>query len=126
MSDASLVFIAAQTTTGSDKEIVDLAIVAENGTTMFHTAFNPEEIENLPDGYSAGDVAPSPRFRGVALQVLGYLTGPVVAGHNTQLSMKFVNRFLRRSFQEDGYDPEEIVKMMARINLLYVDSLTLA
>lgn len=126
MTDTSLVFVAAQTTTGTDKEIVDLAIVANDGTTLFHTSFNPTDPEKLPDGYTRGDVAPSPRFRGRALQILGYLTKPIVAGHNTQLSMKYVVRFLRKSFQEDGYDSEDITKMMARIDMLYIDAITLA
>ena len=120
------VFVATRTS-GPDEntdEILDIAILAADGSMLFHTAIAPEHINEFPEesGYTRGDLAPSPFFGAIAYQVLDLLAGPVIAGHDTQLSMRFINHWLQEALGED----ELAQTRLARINNLYVDTLTLA
>jgi len=123
-----LVFVAIQTT-GSDVNkdlIVDIAIVAEDGTTVLNTAIAPWNLEGeLPEelGYTKGDLAPSPLFAKLALQILGLLTRPIIAGHNTQFAMRFIDHFLRASFTDAGEDVDEL---MGRLSTKFLDTVTLS
>jgi DNA polymerase III epsilon subunit-like protein len=123
-----LVFIAIQTT-GSDVTedfIVDIAIVAEDGTTVLNTAIAPSKfVGELPEelGYTKGDLAPSPLFEALALQILGLLTRPIIAGHDTQFSMRFLDHFLRESLEEAGEDVDEL---MGRLSTRFLDTVTLS
>jgi hypothetical protein len=101
----SLVYIATLTT-GSDEqehEVIELALLDEDGRTLLHTSFDPRaNYEDLL--YSTADLAPSPRFHMKAIQILGHLTGPVVAGHNTHFHMRFLKRMLRDAIEDERID----------------------
>jgi DNA polymerase III epsilon subunit-like protein len=134
LDDRPLVFVAVHTS-GSDEtvhEVIDLAIVDEDGDSLLHTAIAPQALASAnPDalaenGYSPGEWAPSPLFGAKARQILGHLTGPLVAGYDTQFHMRFLNRLMRSSFEAEELDPEEVDAMMARIYPMYVDAMSLA
>lgn len=125
-SPPPLIFVATRTT-GSDSathEILELALIAENGDIVFNTAFAPENL-HLADpayleaaGYNDGEWAPSPASVPLAKQILGHLTGVAVGGHATLGDMAFVERFLKDQLGDAEVD--------GKLSTLFVDVMTLA
>jgi DNA polymerase III epsilon subunit-like protein len=120
------VFVAVQTSGPheSTDEILDLAIVAPDGSLLLHTAIAPEHLNDLPEDapYTKGDLGPSPFFGAVAYQILDHLADPSIAGHNTQFAMRFINRWLRKALEEDELAQGRLAKM----DTLFFDTVTLA
>lgn len=112
-----LVYIAILTG-GPDEqedEVIDFALLDSDGNILLNTAFKPkDDVEGAV--YTNGDLAPSPRFKGKALQILGHLSGPVVGGYNTQFAMRFVKKLLKDHIEDDP--------RLGRLPDVYVDTAT--
>jgi len=126
MTTQTHVFVATLTS-GPDEntdEILDIAIVAADGSLLLHTAIAPEHLNDLPENapYSQGDLGPSPFFASVAYRILDLLADPDIAGHNTQFSMRFINHWLQETLGEEELAQGRLAKMAN----MYVDTFTLA
>lgn len=128
-----LVFVDTETT-GLDEnkhEIIDIAIVGEDGATIFNTNVKPRHIETADpkaleiNGYNAGEWEPSPYFTDIAERVLDLLSGPVIVGQNVQFDMRFINRELRTALVANGLSEEETAKKMRKVSYHMIDTVTL-
>jgi DNA polymerase-3 subunit epsilon len=134
LKNRPLVFIDIETT-GLDEnkhEILEIAVLGEDGETLLHTAVKPEHIETASpkaleiNGYNPGEWEPSPLFGEIADKVHELLSGPVIAGQNVSFDMRFVNRALRHAFAERGMSEEEVDAKMESVSYHLIDTVTLA
>jgi DNA polymerase-3 subunit epsilon len=112
-------------TTGLDAgkhEIIEIAILRENGATLLHTRVRPQRIEDaVPkaleiNGYHPDVWADAPTFAEIAPGVREVLKGKVMAGHNVGFDMAFIKAELSR------VDPS----LLEGLGYHMVDTVTLA
>ena len=99
-----LIFLDTETT-GLDPEvheILELALVAEDGSVLLHTRVRPERLEQADpralevNGYSAEGWADAPAWADVAPRVAELLRGAVAVGHNVAFDAEMLRAGLKR------------------------------
>ena len=125
LADLPLAFIDVETTglTPSLHEIIDIAIIRRDrdGRRVFATKVRPERIEDASpralevNGYHPGLWANAPFFHEIADDVLAWLDGTVVVGHNVTYDVAMVEGRLIAS----GKPPKWRIRRVDTCTLAY-------
>jgi len=93
-------------TTGLDEnehEILEISIIALDGSVILHTKVKPQNIEAAHpkalevNGYNEADWADAPTWNEIAPKVKEALTDVVLMGQNVSFDMRFINAALKRT-----------------------------
>jgi len=130
----SPVFLAVVTSgpDAGEHEILDVAVVGTDGSTLLHTALLPSRPDKgvaeflVRAGYSDGEWAPSPSENDVGQALLKFLENRLVVGHDVQRAMRFVRPVVRQILESKNVPPDAVLARMLSIDSPWIDTVTLA
>jgi DNA polymerase III epsilon subunit-like protein len=134
LTGRSPVFLAV-VTSGPDEdvhEILDVAVVAEDGSTILNTALLPSNIVRAdPDflaraGYNDGEWAPSPAPSNVGHALFRALEGGLVVGHDAQRAMRFVLPVVSEALWSQSFPATVVAEKLRSLDSPWIDTTTLA